>query len=236
MINKNIIVKALDEAISKCGVSAKKIKEAITPTIKKITDNPEIEEVLLTEISNFYKENYNKPKESFLAIYNNGERHEVKGSDKKVIISTELVNKGKEEGILMDIHNHPSGSCCPSVGDVVSFGKMNVRYPVVVSRNGVFIMDIRPDDSPFARFFPSIRVDLEDWQKTRIKEDYKQEFNSLNLDYLSGEITAEEAESSAKKLAIDWVNDMNNMKDSVDFFNKELEEESYEITCYYIPI
>lgn len=238
-MDRRIIIKhVLDDVINKCGVSLKKIKESINPVLKKVISDDNDLEKISDMISHFYKDYSKEDKETLISLSYNNQEFIEKGDENHVSSSDEVRKIGKNEGFLFNIHNHPSNVGFPSIGDFNSYSEMNVRHAVVVAKGGIFIFD-NPEagsDNPFARFFPSCRLELESIQKEKIKEDYSSDFEELSKKYLNKEISAVEAEKSAGELSTKWLSNDKNLEWSTERLNNLLSDEDYEARCYYIPV
>lgn len=206
MVNIQIIEKTITEVINtKCHVTLKQVRSSIQQTIKLISDNTEEYDALMDIIPRFYRDYYNKKQESLLIQDYDGNKYTSDGTINKVQHPKQAEEIGEKEGLLLSIHNHPGGCSLLSSNDVYNSGRLNEKYSMVVSKDGVTILkNSNPYDLDPLRdvtwkwtsvTFPKISKPIEN------SEEYKK----IVADYFDGKIPQLEMIEAESKLTSKFI-------------------------------
>lgn len=136
-MNEEYIIKALDDAIFKCGG----LYSNLNKMLSDVVDNDDEYKILKKNILSFYKDYRKKNKEFLTTIDNDGNVLTVGGDyEGSVDWDDDVISKGEQEGILLSIHNHPNSTTLPSSADFNRLCQTNCKYSITVSSDGVLIV------------------------------------------------------------------------------------------------
>lgn len=97
------------------------------------------------EIKSFQNKTYNLNHEVATIFDNKGKKllEMHKGNENRVLFPKNVINIGKNKGLGLSIHNHPSQVAIPSKGDIKNFLVTNTKYGVVTGKNDLSITTIK---------------------------------------------------------------------------------------------
>lgn len=239
MVEKKIIEYAITKSIlvNKCSVTLTQIKESISSTIKKLSDNDEEYNKLMDTIPKFYRDHYNLDHEElYVQGYDGKEYINTEGDDGSVSVPMEVAEKGYKNGILLAYHNHPDASCIQSIGDFQVCGSINEKYMITVAKDGIMITKNTGWDSRGTRasFLGAVRAEYEQPIVEMFYNEPKWGFQELQQGLRDGSISQEEANKKGTKILNDYYSE--NMPNVIKGLQSKFNEYDADITVAYVPI
>ena len=240
MVKYDYIIKAIENTLQKHSVTLKIIRQQISPVLKSITDDETEYEFLLKTITDFYNNNYNKPKEYMKIVDNEGKEYLSEGEEGEahsVEVPDDALKVGWEDGLYMSIHNHPKGSVSvPSISDYIVMEQNDMKYMVVVAFDGISIS--KNEEYPTSLFGGAIMNALHPiFQNCFQQTEQLPEFKKIQQDLGRTDITINDLDKETKLMLYNkYMKKDNNIQDTTDKFNTGFKENKVPLTVHNIPI
>lgn len=240
MVSENIIRKTLNDIIIKHS----EFLYNIEATLRDITDTKEEYKILHDDIWKFWKETKSSDHENLIMKGTDGTFFENKNGDKDSVGKThemkEFIKESWSDGekILYTMHNHPSGACLASLGDMMNMGIVLEKYKVILSKNGLFIAKRREDNVVVGDIIDSYNMMdkklMRDFDKKynkdchELEEKYPRWFDDETTDFVNFH---RDYDALFRKSINEHTDEY------VDLLNKKLHSKSRNvgIDCYHVP-
>ena len=222
----------------------KKQKPKSKPVTKEPTDNLKIQieticdtieeaEIITTQLNNFKKEATGLDYEILTAIGHDSKIIKLdNGSRNALKISPELESKGRKEGLLMTVHNHPSGKLLMSEGDIKVSTTLKEKYSLTYVDDGEFLL-IKNKNVDNLYYEHIYKEDIQKKYNGFLKENsnqfrktHKKELNKLQSQYKKGKLSQEEFKNKWNGLFSEYC--IKNTDKMIKKVNALLEEEGVE--------
>jgi hypothetical protein len=230
--NKKIKTSSLD---SKCYISLKSIRASIEPLVSLVTNNNEYEYNRLMEtIPRFYQDNYRLKYEKILCEDYYGDTYTNEDNQiRKVMIPKEAEKIGETEGLLLSIHNHPSGTSFQSTNDVYNAIRINEKYSITVARDGIMI--VKNDSFNQIPWYESVYPYADvSYPLMTMKIQEMEKYKKSVSEYTSGKITQMQHFKNQNKIIKEYMDE--NRENLMMAINRSYEEYNYPIRLYYVEV
>lgn len=237
MVRYETLFKAIEDYVIKCEISLKKIREAISPTIKEITDSEEEYNILMENIPRYFQKHYKLKHETILLQDYDGKQYADENGERNTVQTPQEV-KDIDEGLLFSFHNHPNDCCFQSLNDFLHIYDYGIKYGMSVAKDGIFISkNVEPKN--YFSTMTKLRINnaytnYMNGVIKAVKKHRKEEYAQLKKDFNEGLIDSESADKKLTQFVLDYLTE-NSPRESKKLTNR-FEKNDVPISTNYIPI
>lgn len=203
------LIRAIETNITKCSVTLKGVRAAIEPLLDEICDYDWEKQSLMETIPYFFRESYNKKTEAcYLEDWEQGSYYNDDGDEDGVDVPVEAMEKGRENGLFMGMHNHPSRTSLMCADDYDVMADADEKYSICVSNKDITISKKTTNGKLDQYGVTETMFNLEQETYMTLKDDADN--NGMNKavdDFMSGRIDRETMANNIQDIINDYLDE-----------------------------